>query len=26
VKEWNGVADEPYYAARRLSDKFGQAL
>ncbi|MCC3860584.1 TRAP transporter substrate-binding protein [Pseudemcibacter aquimaris] len=26
VKEWNGVADEPYFAARRLSDKFGQAL
>ena len=26
VKEWNGFADEPYYAARRLSDKFGQAL
>lgn len=26
VKEWSGVADEPYYAARRLSDKFGQAL
>ncbi|MDG1996646.1 MAG: TRAP transporter substrate-binding protein [Emcibacteraceae bacterium] len=26
VKEWKGVADEPYFAARRLSDKFGQAL
>lgn len=26
VKEWSAVADEPYYAARRLSDKFGQAL
>ncbi len=26
VKEWRGVADEPYYAARRLSDKFGQAI
>ena len=26
VKEWGGIADEPYIAARRLSDKFGQAL
>ena len=26
VKEWGGIADEPYMAARRLSDKFGQAL
>ncbi len=26
AKEWAAVADEPYYAARRLSDKFGQAL
>lgn len=26
AKEWGGIADEPYMAARRLSDKFGQAL
>lgn len=26
VKEWSSVADEPYYMARRLSDKFGQSL
>ncbi|MBT5187099.1 MAG: TRAP transporter substrate-binding protein [Kordiimonadaceae bacterium] len=26
AKEWGGIADEPYMAARRLSDKFGQDL
>ncbi len=26
AKEWGGIADEPYLASRRLSDKFGQAL
>jgi TRAP-type mannitol/chloroaromatic compound transport system substrate-binding protein len=26
AKEWGGIADEPYMASRRLSDKFGQAL
>ena len=26
AKEWGAVADEPYLASRRLSDKFGQAL
>ena len=26
AKEWGGIADEPYMAARRLSDKFGQAI
>ncbi|MEZ5757193.1 MAG: TRAP transporter substrate-binding protein [Emcibacteraceae bacterium] len=26
AKEWSAVADEPYIAARRLSDKFGQPL
>ncbi|MBT6033400.1 MAG: TRAP transporter substrate-binding protein [Kordiimonadaceae bacterium] len=26
AKEWSGIADEPYMVARRLSDKFGQAL
>lgn len=26
TKEWGGIADEPYLASRRLSDKFGQAL
>lgn len=26
AKEWGGIADEPYMASRRLSDKLGQAL
>lgn len=26
AKEWGAIADEPYLASRRLSDKFGQAL
>ena len=26
VKEWKGVADEPYYLARRLSERFGGAI
>ena len=26
VKEWGAIADEPYMAARRLSDRFGQAI
>ncbi|MBT7581534.1 MAG: ABC transporter substrate-binding protein, partial [Kordiimonadaceae bacterium] len=26
AKEWGGIAEEPYLASRRLSDKFGQAL
>ena len=26
VKEWVAIADEPYMAARRLSDRFGQAI
>ena len=26
VKNWRGIADEPYYEARRLSARFGQSI